>query len=343
MYLISERRLPGSSATTVSSAPIAQGGAARARAATSNGIALASGWPTYTAWMPCLGVDRGLEREDAQHQVGGAADLADPPPRQAQIDGLTKCTVLTPAAFSLRSTPRLKSGASTPMKASGGSPSSRSTSRLRIAEDLAKVAEHLDIAAHRELLVRPPGVEALLGHARTADAVATSAGQRARRLASSAPPSRSPEASPATIAKRGDSVVIACAARQRAMPRLRGGEEAGHQRDVLRPLPARSTRARRCAGVRSSSASPSRYSNRCICLTAAIRAGVEAAPAQALDVEAAHASGLPSTIMYGGTSCETWLWNPLMRARRCGRTGARRLMPPRIAQSPSCTWPARPA
>jgi hypothetical protein len=38
------------------------------------------------------------------------------PRRHAQIDGLTKCIVRTPLRFSFASTPRLNSGASTPMK-----------------------------------------------------------------------------------------------------------------------------------------------------------------------------------------------------------------------------------
>ncbi len=45
MCLISERRLPGSSATTVSSAPMASAARLAARGG-SSGIALASGWPT---------------------------------------------------------------------------------------------------------------------------------------------------------------------------------------------------------------------------------------------------------------------------------------------------------
>ena len=40
--------------------------------------------------------------------------------------------------------------------------------------------------------------------------------------------------------------------------------------------------------------------------------GREAAPAHAFGVEAAHRSGWPSTIMNGGTSCETWLWKPII-------------------------------
>jgi hypothetical protein len=45
MYSISERRLPGSTATTVSAAPIPSAARLASRG-TSNGIALAKGWPT---------------------------------------------------------------------------------------------------------------------------------------------------------------------------------------------------------------------------------------------------------------------------------------------------------
>jgi hypothetical protein len=37
--------------------------------------------------------------------------------------------------------------------------------------DLSVVAQHLDIAAHGQLLVRPPGPKAVCGHARTTDPV----------------------------------------------------------------------------------------------------------------------------------------------------------------------------
>ena len=38
------------------------------------------------------------------------------------------------------------------------------------ADDLAVVAQHLDIAAHRQLLAGPPGLEAVSGHLWAADA-----------------------------------------------------------------------------------------------------------------------------------------------------------------------------
>ena len=75
MYLISERRLPGSTATTVSSAPMPERGAARAARHVERdraGQRMADVHRVDAA----LGVDLGLEREDAEDEVGGAADLA---------------------------------------------------------------------------------------------------------------------------------------------------------------------------------------------------------------------------------------------------------------------------
>src|SRR5690348_5054171 len=60
---------------------------------------------------------------------------------------------------------------------------------------------------------------------------AASYGQRARRLSRSAAPSRSPEASPATIANRGVAVVIA-AARSADDAACRRGQKRRHQRHV---------------------------------------------------------------------------------------------------------------
>ena len=121
-------------------------------------------------------------------------------------------------------------------------------------EDLAEVAEHLEIAAHRELVVRPPGGEALLGHARTADALGDERAASARAgWRAATPPSRSPDASPATIAKRGDARGHRRADdAQRAMPRFAAARKLADQRDVVRPLPARSTRARRSPARASS-------------------------------------------------------------------------------------------
>ncbi len=45
--------------------------------------------------------------------------------RHAQIEGLTQWTTGMPRAFSFASSPRLKSGASTPMKSAGRSAASR--------------------------------------------------------------------------------------------------------------------------------------------------------------------------------------------------------------------------
>jgi hypothetical protein len=74
-----------------------------------------------------------LEREDAQHVIRGAPDLLHPLRRQAQIgrtDEVDGADAALPSAPTSRS--RLKSGASTPMKAVGGSRSRRSRKRLRM-------------------------------------------------------------------------------------------------------------------------------------------------------------------------------------------------------------------
>ena len=167
------------------------------------------------------------------------------PPRQAQIDGLTKWIVFTPAAFSRVSTPRLKSGASTPMKASGLSASRRSTRLLPDRQDLAEVAEHLEVAAHRELVVRPPGDEAVLGHARArrcprrraAASAREAREQRAGEQVARGLARDHREPGSVGIHPRGSRLSERC----RAWPR-RGSRRPGGRR---RPLPASPRRARR--------------------------------------------------------------------------------------------------
>jgi hypothetical protein len=68
--------------------------------------------------------------------------------------------------------------------------------------DLAIVPEHLDVAAHRQLLERMPGVEAQPEHLRTADAENTAFGSLPCSAWMSWLASRSPDASPATMAIR---------------------------------------------------------------------------------------------------------------------------------------------
>jgi hypothetical protein len=127
---ISEARLPGSSAMTL--APMGRPSAVRAAAwSGSIGITLASGWPTYVAAMPWRASSSGsngkMHSTWSQARFNFSTRLA----RQAQIDGQTKWTVFTPPERSFSSSARLKSGASTPMKTSGRSRSSRSRSDSR--------------------------------------------------------------------------------------------------------------------------------------------------------------------------------------------------------------------
>ncbi|EWS55767.1 hypothetical protein X551_01401 [Methylibium sp. T29] len=76
---------------------------------------------------------RRLERKEAQHMVGRRGQLVHPPAapgpdrRADEVDGLE------PAAFRRASRPRLKSGASMPMKAEGRCASRRSPSSVRSA------------------------------------------------------------------------------------------------------------------------------------------------------------------------------------------------------------------
>src|SRR5689334_20920502 len=51
------------------------------------------------------------------------------------------------------------------------------------------------------------------------------------------------------------------------------------------------------------------------------------------------ASGLPSTIMYGGTSCETALPNPAIACAPILTNWRMPVSPPIVTQSPSSTWP----
>jgi hypothetical protein len=95
-----------------------------------------------------------LEREQAQHVVHAAADLLHPlgaPGPDRRADEVHGADALQ--HFRRASSPRLKSGASTPMNTSGpGPPAAASRNWSRMPTDLAVVAQHLDIAAHRQLL-----------------------------------------------------------------------------------------------------------------------------------------------------------------------------------------------
>ena len=91
-------------------------------------------------------------------------------PRQAQIDGPMKWMVRMPCCFRRSSRSRLKSGASTPMNASGGILQQPLRQAVADAQQLGIVAQHLGIATDRQLVARPPGLESVRAHPRTADA-----------------------------------------------------------------------------------------------------------------------------------------------------------------------------
>ena len=122
--------------------------------------------------------------------------------RHAHTDGLTKWIVRTPRRLSLRSRPRLKSGASTPTNRSTRAVEQAPRELAPHARSArADAAQHFDETAHRELLERVPGLAAGGLHL---------AGRRCRRSARRGSrartardqrraPSASPDASPATM------------------------------------------------------------------------------------------------------------------------------------------------
>ena len=100
-------------------------------------------------------VQRRLEREQREHPVDAAADRSQalaPPRPHRRADEVDRCA--RRARFSLRSRPRLKSGASTPTNSGTRSASRRARSSPAHAEELGQVRDDLDEAAHRELLQR---------------------------------------------------------------------------------------------------------------------------------------------------------------------------------------------
>ncbi len=129
---ISPRRLPGRSASTGTSSRKAERGARRRlrglerervgeRMADEHGVDAVPG------------VDRRFERKQAKHQIGAAADLrgafrAPGPDRWADVVNGADARRL-----SLRSSPKLKSGASMPMKTSGWNASTRRRTSRRSA------------------------------------------------------------------------------------------------------------------------------------------------------------------------------------------------------------------
>jgi hypothetical protein len=214
-------------------------------------MASASGWPTKVAETPCSLQQRRLEREQAQHVVGCRLEPGHArSPRQAQIDGQTKCTVL----YSGRAQPRFEPEVEVRCVDADENPrppGQQSPSQLPTHPHAARAgAQHrIHVAEDTEALVRPPGLEALRHHARPTYALPHAVpGQRERSPASSRPASRSPEASPATIAgAAAPSPIVNARCRAQRRP-----EKRQHQRHVDRrlgigPLPAAPRSAWRAA------------------------------------------------------------------------------------------------
>ena len=113
---------------------------------------------------------RGLEREQAEHMVGAARDLgraagAPGPDRRAdEVDRLDA------GVAQLVLETEIEVGRIDTDEGVGLVGDEALEQRIADALDLAVVAQHLDIAAHRQLVVWPPGGKAMLGHARAADA-----------------------------------------------------------------------------------------------------------------------------------------------------------------------------
>ena len=154
--------------------------------------------------MPCCASSSGSNGK--MHSTWSAARLifSTRSGRQAQIEGQTKCTVLMPRALQRRFEVQVEIGRIDADEDVGRLAQQALAQLVADADDLAVVAQHLDVAAHGQLLVRPPGLEAVRApSAGRRCRRAAAAGQRACMPSSSRPASRSPDASPATMAKRG--------------------------------------------------------------------------------------------------------------------------------------------
>ncbi|MCC2634051.1 MAG: hypothetical protein K0S48_1937 [Ramlibacter sp.] len=88
-----------------------------------------------------------------------------------------------------------------------------------------------------------------------------------------------------------------------------------------------------------SSVRPSRYSSLCICLTAAMRSALKSRRFRPTALKPRTASGLPSTSMKGGTSCEMALWKPSIACAPTLTNWWMPVRPPTVTQSPTSTWP----
>ena len=260
-------RLPGSSATTRVAVAEAERGARWPRAAAPAGSRRPADGRRRSAAMPALGsrsparTGTGTARGRPRARIFSIALAAPGPDRRAdEVDGLdARCL----AACASR--PRLKSGASTPMKASGRSRSRRSRQLRRGCRRSRGSA-----AAPRRSRA-PPACRAAT---RRRSPARPSAGRRCRSACSAGQ-----RALQAAEQQAGQQVARGFARhhrearrvrrhrqpeRQRAMPRVRRGQEIAHQRDVVgrlrraRRRAPRSPRApRRASGRRGTAAGAS--------------------------------------------------------------------------------------
>jgi hypothetical protein len=113
---------------------------------------------------------RWLEGEQAQHMVGAAGDRLDPartPGPDRRTDEVDRLDAGRPQARLEAQVEVGRVDADEGVRSCGQQAIAK---RVADAFDLAVVAQHLDIAAYGQLVVRPPGLEALSRHARAADA-----------------------------------------------------------------------------------------------------------------------------------------------------------------------------
>ena len=196
--------------------------------------------------------------------------------------------------------------------------------------DLAVVAQHLDVAAHRQLVAaatrpRSPAPPSSARRCRPPAAPASApAGRRSSR-----PASRSPEASPATIASCMAQAPCGPAARAQPLSaRCRASSAARKSSSSATSASPPSTRARAApamAACAASSVRPSRYSRRCICLTRAMRSREKPRRRRPSTLKPCTPSGLPDDHHEGRHVLRDMALEARHRVRAdAGRTGARR-------------------
>ena len=246
-----------------------------------------------------------------------------------------------PAAFSRASRPRLKSGASTPMKASGGSRQQalgqlrRGCRRSRgsgAAPRHSRAPRACRAATRPRSPARPccgpPMPSAPQRRPARAQAAEQQAGQQvARGLAGHHREARG------LVGHRRASVSGRCRASRRRGSRA-SARRRRPPRASLRPSAAIAARA-------SSSVRPSRYSSAVHLLDRGDALGAEAAPAQALDVEAAHRERVAVDHHERRHVLRDVALEAGHRVRAdLARTGARRSGRRRSPSRRACTWPA---